>query len=144
MRKSLVLTGLLLAGCGGHGGGNESAEAPGAAATAAAAANPSTASCADKPEFVPVIAGAALVNCASGDVDATGRHSGMLVYTTQATPGAVLAWSKAEAGKAGLGLKMDMETMISAGDGDRTLAVFTTPEQPRGARVTVNWGVKQR
>lgn len=147
MRSTILLTGLLLAACGS---GPTTTVTTGDGTTVKTGAdgsaevvigNAATASCADKPDYVPVYADAKLVTCASGNVGATGRNSGTLIYTSAAPPAAVLAWSKAEAEKAGLSPRLSTDTMFSAGEGNkRNLAVMAAGVES-GSQITVNWGV---
>jgi hypothetical protein len=147
MRSTILLTGLLLAACGGAPTttvttGDGTTIKTGADGSAeVVVGNAATASCADKPDYVPLYADAKLLTCVSGKVEATGRTSGTLVYTSAAAPAAVLAWSKEQATKAGLSQRLSTETMFSAGEGNkRTLAVMAAGVES-GSQITVNWGV---
>lgn len=149
MRKTILIMGLLAAGCGGPSvtvttgdGTKVTTSANGSVSVATGNDSAVTAACADKPEFVPLYAGAKLTTCVSNKVAATGRVSGTAVYTSDAAPGIVLAWSKDQAVKAGLEPRIGTDTMFSATQGDRTLAVMAAAEGS-GSQVTVNWGEKR-
>jgi hypothetical protein len=151
MRGTILLTGLLLAACGGapsatvttadgttvtaSGNGSVSVKAGNGTADAG------TMACTSKPDFVPLYADAKLVTCASGATGAKGRGSGTAIYTTAATPAQILAWSKEQAEKAGLAQKLLTDMTYTAAEGDkRTLSVMAMA-QGGGTQVTVNWGV---
>lgn len=97
------------------------------------------AACSQRPPHAPVYADASYVTCAAGAISATSKVSGTVVYETAAAPAAVLAWSKAEAIKAGLTEQLSSADMISATEGDRTVMVMAQP-RGSGSMVTVNWG----
>ena len=145
MRATILVSGLLLAACGGGApkdDGTVKATVGGSSTTETALGklDAGNAACADKPEFVPIYAGATILTCSAADIAATGRLSGSIIYTTTAKPAAVLAWVKQAAAKAGLEKRLETETMFSAGEGQkRTLAIFVEAKDP-GTHVVTNWG----
>jgi len=96
--------------------------------------------CGKKPVFVPLYADAKVTLCSSGHDDATRKDSGMLLYTSAAAPAAVLAWSKAEAAKAGLAERLTTPEMFSAGDGEKRTVMIMAAPKGSGSQVTLNWG----
>lgn len=95
--------------------------------------------CSKNPDFAPVYAGGEIRVCSSAHFDATQKASGSFSYATSAAPAAVLAWSKAQADKAGLAQRISTDKMYSAGEGTkRSLVIFARPDGA-GSRVTVNW-----
>ncbi|MCW3846873.1 hypothetical protein OF829_06445 [Sphingomonas sp. LB-2] len=146
MMRVTIAVGLaaLLAGCGGGGtaaqGGNASAAPSLASAAAVAGGVEGSNDCAKKPDFAPIYAGGVIKVCSSAHFDAPAKTAGTVSYTTPAAPAAVLAWSREQAGKAGLGERLATDKMFSAGEGTkRTLMVMALPDGS-GSRVTVNWG----
>ena len=86
--------------------------------------------------FVPLYADAKVTTCvASKD----GDKRGTIIYTSAATPAAVLAWYKAEAEKAGLKVTLQTDMNLSASEGKRTLMVMAMM-QGSDNQVSVNWG----
>lgn len=140
MRAALpLLAALLVAGCGGPKSTSDPAAQNVAEATskgipAAVAAG----SCAGKPDFVPVYQDAKITSCTSGE--AAGKRSGTILYSSVAQPTTILSWSREQALRAGLALRMEDGMSISTGDAKRTLRVMAMPGTPRNT-VTVNWGV---
>lgn len=135
---------VLLAGCGGVTTTSTTTKTDNgttAVSTTNAPAGLSGSNNCDKnPDFAPIYAGAAISVCSSAHIEATGRDSGTVSYTTPAAPAAVLAWSKEQATKSGLTQRAADDKMFSAGEGNkRTLMVMALPEGT-GSRVTVNWG----
>ncbi len=140
IRSVMLLGGLALAGCGGQPPAtNQASHDSGSSAGIASAVD-----CSGKPDFVPVYADAKISTCTQGDVAATGRTSGTILYTSAAAPTTVLSWSKEQALRAGLALKLEDGMSISAMQGDeRTLKVMAMA-QGAGSTVTVNWGQARR
>jgi len=139
MRAAPLLLAMLVAGCGGPRSTSDPAaqnvvEATSKGTPAAVAAG----SCASKPDFVPVYQDAKITSCTSGE--AAGRTSGTILYSSVAQPTTILSWSKEQALRAGLSLRIEDGMSISAGDAKRTLRVMAMPSTPRNS-VTVNWGV---
>jgi hypothetical protein len=147
MRLVLLAAPLLLAGCGGTGVSSDTtndivaqnvveATANGTPARVAAAVD-----CNNKPDFVPVYAGAEVTACISGPDGVNKRHvSGTIVYLTDADARTVLGWSREQANASGLAPRQASGTRYSAGEeGQRSLMVLVEPYQGR-TRVTVNWG----
>jgi hypothetical protein len=145
MRGVVVLTAMLLAGCGGasttsttkveQDGRTVTVEGGGATVTTGAGI-----ACANKADFAPVYAGSTIKLCVSAPVEATGRISGSVSYTNAATPAAVLAWSKQQALAGGFKVNFETDTTFSArADDKRSLVVMVAPDGS-GSQVTVNWG----
>ena len=78
--------------------------------------------------FVPLYADARITTCV-----AEGKR-GTIIYTSAATPGAVLAWYRSEVEKAGLKVSLQTDMNLSASEGNRKLMVMAIDHQ-----VTVNW-----
>ena len=119
----------LLAGCGSpgtsvtqDGNGSVNVTTPGATVTVNGGAT-----CAH-PDFAPLYADAKITTCAVGTV----------IYTTAATPAAILAWTRDQAGKSGLKIDLATDMNLSATEGSRNLMVMAMPEGT-GSQVTVNW-----
>jgi hypothetical protein len=127
MRRAILLGALLVAGCG-----------PSATSTDTAIAGAED--CGKKPAFVPLYADAKVTLCSANHDDATRRDSGMILYASAAAPAAVLAWSKAEAAKAGLAERLSTPEMFSAGEGDRRTVMVMAAAKGTGSQVTLNWG----
>jgi hypothetical protein len=145
MRYLIASSALLLSACGG-GVSSETTSDPTGQNVAAAAANGTPAAiaaavdCSNKPDFVPVHAGAQITTCVSSP-DGTPRHvSGTIVYLVKEEPAKVLGWSRAQANASGLGQRLSTATQYSAGeDSERSLMVVVEPMNG-GTRATVNWG----
>jgi len=145
MRLLFLIPLLVLGACGG-GVSTETTSDPTGQNVAAAAAEgkpaavTAAADCSNKPDFVPVYAGAQITTCVSGP-DGTPDHvSGSIVYQVKETPDKVLGWSRAQANASGLGQRLLTPTKYSAGeDGQRSLMIVVEP-MGGGTRVTVNWG----
>lgn len=147
MRSAIVLTAVLLAGCGGAGttnttttkidtdGTTVTTESGGAKLTTGTAID-----CSSKPDFAPVYAGSTINVCASAPVEATGRVSGTLVYTNAAAPAAILAWSKEQALGGGFKANFETDTTFSARADDKRTLVVMVAAADSGSQVTVNWG----
>ena len=151
MMRVTIAMGLaaLLAACDGGGepsAGNatagNSADATLGSGSALAGGVEGSNDCSKKPDFAPIYAGAAIRVCSSAHFDATGKDAGTVAYGTSAAPATVLAWSRAEATRAGLAERMATDKMFSAGRADKTLMVMALPEGS-GSKVTVNWGLKR-
>jgi len=140
----MILAGAMLSlgGCEA-GNDNQSAEERGPAITVAVAvagAGSAPADCGKLPDFVPLYADARIETCVSGPAGEPHRESGTLVYTTGATPEAIIAWYRDKAALDGLVPALATPTLFSAHDGGKrsTMAVVETA---RGVtKVTLNWG----
>jgi hypothetical protein len=137
----------LLAACGGGGSsGTQSVTVTGAdgnkvTATSTELGSAATQNCASRPDFAPLYPGAKIEICNAAHMEATGKDAGSIIYKTDATPEAVLAFVKAETAKAGLKPGMDMATMYSAVDGTkRTTMTHAEPDPAGGTKVVLNWG----
>ena len=142
MKLRIILAGamLTLGGCEA-GNDNQSADERGPTTTASVAASGSApADCSKLPDFVPLYGDARIETCVSGPGVEARRESGTVVYTTGATPDAIIAWYKDKATLEGLAPTLSTATMLSARDGNkRTLMAMV--ENVRGAtKVTLNWG----
>lgn len=82
--------------------------------------------------FVPVYADAKITTCV------TEEKRGSLIYASAATPGAVLAWTKAEAEKAGLKVTLQTDMNLAASEGNRKLMVMAMMSGSEN-QVSVNW-----
>lgn len=142
MRLRIILAGavLTLGGCEA-GNDNQAGEKRGPATTASvAAAGDAPADCSKLPDFVPLYADARIETCVSGPASEPRRESGTVVYTTGATPDAVIAWYKDKALLDGLVPALSTPTLFSARDGSER-AMMAMVETVRGAtKVTLNWG----
>ena len=127
MRAWGLLLALLLAGCGSSGDSNKSVviEKDGKTVTVGK-------DCA-RARFVPIYADAKVTTCVADP----GR--GTIIYASEATPGAVLAFYKTEAEKAGLKVNLQTDMNLSASAGKRTLMVMSMTQGSEN-QVTVNWG----
>jgi hypothetical protein len=96
--------------------------------------------CAAKPDFAPVYPGATIVTCGSGNVEATAKDSGSIIYKTSASPATVIAFAKAETAKSGLTPGMDMPTMYSAIEGTKRTTMTVVEPDGSGSRVVLTWG----
>lgn len=141
MRIAVIGTALLLGACGSPTVTFEDTSMKNASDLAATVSSPAPAvvDCSGKPDFAPVEAGATITTCTQGDIAATGKTSGTIIYTSASAPAAVLAAAKAHATGAGLKVNIENETMVSASEGQRTLMVMAAA-QDGGSQVTVNWG----
>lgn len=139
---------LVLAGCGR---GERSTDDPVAqnVASAAAAGVPANVTaaidCSNKPDFVPVYAGATVLSCTAAPDGLPGRHvSGNLVYQTDAAPKTVLGWSRAHANASGLKYRRETGFSYEAGEeSERSLRVVVDSHLGR-TRVSISWGEKAR
>jgi hypothetical protein len=142
MRLRIILAGamLSLSGCEA-GNDNQSADERGPTATTAVAeAGNAPADCSKLPDFVPLYADARIETCVSGPAGEPRRESGTLVYTTGATPDAIIAWYKDKAVLDGLVPALSTPTLFSARDGGKR-SMMAMVETVRGAtKVTLNWG----
>lgn len=144
--RHLLLTAILLTGACGGGVTSETTNDPTgqnvaeAAAKGIPAAIAAAVDCSNKPNFVPVLAGAQITTCVSSP-DGTPRHvSGTIVYLVKEEPAKVLGWSREQANASGLGQRLSTATQYSAGeDSKRSLMVVVEPMNG-GTRATVNWG----
>lgn len=140
---------LLLAGCGGgttvtSNTSSTTSTSTREPASDAKMADPLTASggsndCSKNPDFAPIYAGATIKVCSSTHFGNTGKDAGSVSYTTDAAPAAVIAFARERAAKAGLTVRIESETMLSASEGSkRGFAMFASPDGS-GTKVTVNW-----
>lgn len=142
MRLRIILAGAMLTmgGCEA-GNDNQSAEKDGPAATLAIAGPtaPPT-DCSKLPDFVPLYADARVETCVAGPGGEPHRESGTVVYTTGATPDAIVAWYKDKAVLDGLVPALAKPTLFSARDGSKR-SITAMVEAAHGAtKVTLNWG----
>jgi hypothetical protein len=145
MRYLFASSALLLAACGGGASTTTTNDPTGqnvaaAAANGAPAAVTAAADCSNKPDFVPVYAGAQITTCVSS-ADGTPRHvSGTIVYLVKEDPAKVLGWSRAQANASGLGQRLSTATQYSAGEATRRSLMIIVEPMNGGTRATVNWG----
>lgn len=128
-RAAIFVLALLAAGCGRAHHKEVASDTPIAGAP----------DCGRRPVFVPIHADAKVMLCSANRSDATGKDSGTILYTSAAAPGAVLAWSKAEAVKAGLAEQLSTPESFSASEGDRRTLMVLAAAQGTGSQVTLNW-----
>lgn len=143
MRRAAIAMLLLTGACGG---GSKTTSDPAAqnvieATSKGTPAAVAAGTCNDKPDFAPVYADSKVISCTSGDVAATGRRSGTVLYTSFASPSTILTWSKQQAMASGLALRIEDGGSFSAGEGERSLRVMAAGDATH-TRVTVNWGMK--
>lgn len=142
MRLRIILAGavLSLGGCEA-GNDNQSAEERGPVTTAAVAgAGKSPSDCSKLPDFVPLYADARIETCVSGPAGEPRRESGTVIYTTGATPEAIIAWYRDKAAIDGLVPALSTPSLFSARDGGKR-SMMAVVESARGAtKVTLNWG----
>ena len=142
MKLHIILAGAILSlgGCEA-GNDNQSAGERGPTTTASVAASGSgPADCSNLPDFVPLYADARVETCVSGPAGEPRRESGTVVYTTGATPDAIIAWYKDKAALDGLVPALSTATLFSARDGSKR-SMMAMVETVRGAtKVTLNWG----
>jgi hypothetical protein len=131
---------LSLGGCEA-GNDNQSAEDRGPIAPAAVAgADSAPVDCSKLPDFVLLYADARVETCVSGPAGEPRRESGTVVYTTGATPQAIIAWYRDKAALDGLVPALATPTLFSARDGGKR-SMMAVVETARGAtKVTLNWG----
>lgn len=141
MRTGVLIAVLMLGACGDGKAGSDGTNA--SATTAAPAAGAASVACDIKPDFVPVRTGATITLCTKGAGVGANRESGSILYSTDADPKTVKAWSLAQAQASGLTKALDSDSpsaMFSArGSGNRSLMVIAEAEG-KGSKVTVNWG----
>jgi hypothetical protein len=95
--------------------------------------------CGKLPDFVPLYADARIETCVSGPAGEPRRESGTVIYTTGATPDAIIAWYKDKAVLDGLVPALSTPTLFSARDGGKR-SMMAMVESVRGAtKVTLNW-----
>lgn len=142
MRLRIILAGAMLT-IGGCEAGNDNQSADDrrpTTATAVAGAGNAPADCSKLPDFVPLYADARIETCVSGPAGEPRRESGTVVYTTGATPDAIIAWYKDKAALDGLAPALATPTLFSARDGGKR-SIMAIVENVRGAtKVTLNWG----
>lgn len=145
MRHLILGSTLLLAACGGGVSSETTGDPVGQNVAAAAAEGKSAritaaADCSNKPDFVPLYAGAQITTCVSS-ADGTPRHvSGSIVYLVKEQPAKVLGWSRAQANASGLGQRLSTATMYSAGEESKRSLMVVVEPMDGGTRATVNWG----
>jgi hypothetical protein len=143
MRLRIVLAGAILSlgGCEA-GNDNQSAEERGptiANASVAVSGNDPT-DCGKLPDFVLLYADARIETCVSGPAGEPHRESGTVIYTTGATPEAIIAWYRDKAALDGLVPALSTPSLFSARDGGKR-SMMAVVETARGAtKVTLNWG----
>lgn len=142
-RGGAVLGLVLLAGCGR---GERSTDDPVGQNVAAAAAEGMPANiaaavdCGNRPDFVPVYAGADITSCiAAPDGTAPGHVSGTLVYETDAEPRRVLGWSRAQANASGLRYVRETDNSYTAGDTGKRRVMIVVGRHGGRTRVSINW-----
>ena len=144
MRLRIILAGAMLSlgGCEASND-NQSSEKRGPTTTATAAvasAGNAPADCSKLPDFVPLYADARIETCVSGPAGEPRRESGTVIYTTGATPEAIIAWYRDKAAIDGLVPALSTQTLFSARDGGKR-SMMAMVENVRGAtKVTLNWG----
>lgn len=126
MRAAPLALVLLLAACGSRGG-----DLPGDTAIAGAP------DCGKKPGFVPIQADAKVLVCSVNH--ATRKDSGTLIYTSAATPAALLAATKDATLKSGLEEQLTTPETYSASQGDRRSVMVMAAAKGAGSQVTVTW-----
>jgi hypothetical protein len=143
MKLRIILAGAMLTfgGCEAGNDNQTGADERGPTTTASVAASGSKpADCSKLPEFVPLYADARIETCVAGPGVDAGRESGTVIYTTGATPDAVIAWYKDKTAGDGLAPTLSTQTMLSARDGNKR-TLMTLVETVKGAtKVTLNWG----
>ena len=141
MRLRIILAGAMLTmgGCEA-GNDNQSAENRGPTTTTAIAEPAAPpADCSKLPDFVPLYADARIKTCVSGPAGEPHRESGTVIYTTGATPEAIVAWYKDKAVLDGLAPALSTPSLFSARDGGKR-SIMAVVETARGAtKVTLNW-----
>lgn len=135
MRAAFFGLALLLAGCGQ---GATVTKAPDGSVKVEKDGTTVTVNAKDcaRASFVPLYADAKVTTCVSSQ---DGGKRGTVIYASAATPATVLAWYKAEAGKAGLEVTLQTGMNLAASEGKRTLMVMAMMQGPQN-QVTVNWG----
>lgn len=142
MRLRIILAGamLTLGGCEA-GNDNQATEDRGpAAANAIVGAGAAPVDCSELPGFVPLYGDARVETCVSGPGVDPKHESGTVIYTTGATPAAVLAWYKEKAAAEGLAPALSSETMFSAREGSKRSLMAMTQTVKGATKVTLNWG----
>ena len=142
MSLRIILAGAMLSlgGCEA-GNDNQSAEERGPTTPAAVmGAGEAPTDCSKLPDFVPLYADARVETCVSGPAGEPRRESGTVVYTTGATPDAIIAWYRDKTALDGLVPALATPTLFSAHDGGKR-SMMAMVETARGAtKVTLNWG----
>lgn len=143
-RGALWIVALPLATCGR---GEQSTDDPVAQNVAVAAADgmpanvAAAADCSNKPDFVPIYAGARITRClAAPDGIAPGHVSGTIVYETDADPRTVLGWSRAQANASGLRYRREADNLYAAGDDTRRSLMMVVDRYANRTQVMINWG----
>lgn len=142
MRLRIILAGAMLTigGCEA-GNDNQASDERGPATTSSvAAAGGKPADCADLPGFVPLYGDARVETCVSGPGVDPRHESGTVIYTTGATPAAILAWYKDKTAAEGLAPALSSETMFSAREGSKRSLMAMTQTVKGATKVTLNWG----
>jgi hypothetical protein len=140
LRIILASAMLTLGGCEA-GNDNQSADDRGPTTTASVAASGNApADCSKLPDFVPLYGDARIETCVSGPAAEPRRESGTVIYTTGATPDAIIAWYRDKATGDGMTPALATPTLFSARDGSKR-SMMAMVETVRGAtKVTLNWG----
>lgn len=141
MRLRIILAGAMLTmgGCEA-GNDNQSAETRGPTTTTIAGPAAPPTDCGKLPDFVPLYADARVETCVAGPAGEPRRESGTVVYTTGATPDAIIAWYKDKAALDGLVPASATPILFSARDGSKR-SITAMVEAAHGAtKVTLNWG----
>jgi hypothetical protein len=143
MRLRIILAGAMLSlgGCEA-GNDNQSAEEREPTITTASVAAPGNGptDCSKLPDFVPLYADARIETCVSGPASEPHRESGTVIYTTGATPEAIIAWYRDKTALDGLVPALSTPSLFSARDGGKR-SMMAVVETARGAtKVTLNWG----
>lgn len=140
MMRATIAAGLalLMAGCGSPSSTvTQSADGSVKVETEGASVTVNAKDCV-RAAHAPLYADAKITTCVS-DNQTEGEKRGSVIFTTPATPAAVLAWYKAEAEKAGLKTNLQTDMNLSASEGKKTLMVMAMA-QGSETGVTVNWG----
>ncbi len=139
MRNAILVTAVLLAGCGGASKTTVTT-VDGNTVTVSTGGTIAGKDCSSKPDFAPLYPGGTITICNAAHFDATGKDAGSILYTTSATPQAVLAFAKQETAKSGLAPRLDLPNMFSAGEGNKRTMMVHVEAKPDGTHVVLNWG----
>lgn len=137
----------MLAACGGGTEGGEAPKAAGQADFKVTGAGGATVAggnqaCAEKPDFVPILAGATITTCIATDTKA-GEVGGSVGYTTPASPAEVRDQSRSALQASGLTIAADTETALSGSEpGKRSVAIIIAPGNGT-TTVIANWTVSK-
>ncbi|WP_227698548.1 hypothetical protein [Sphingomonas hengshuiensis] len=89
---------------------------------------------------MPLYADAQVTSCISGPDGLPNHVSGTIVYTTAATPKAVLGWSRSQIDASGLAHRSLSENKYEAGEERRRSIMVVVDSYQGRTRVTLNWG----